>query len=228
MSIEQSVQKIAEIGIIPVVRASSAEEARQAVDAIHRGGIAIIEITMTVPDAPTIIREVSRHYGEKVLTGAGTVTTARQAEACLAAGAQFLVSPGLSTAVLQVAQSAGKLAIPGALTPTDVMAATDAGATLIKVFPCGSVGGPKYLKALRAPFPNVRFIPTGGVNLSNAAEYLAAGAFALGVGADLVDLAALRNNEAKKITDTARALVDSVQLARKAALADRATLGTHH
>lgn len=228
MSIEQSIQKIAEIGIIPVVRASSADEARQAVDAIHRGGIAIIEITMTVPDAPTIIREVSRHYGEKVLTGAGTVTTSKQAEECLAAGAQFLVSPGLSTAVLQAAHAAGTLAIPGALTPTDVMAATDAGARLIKIFPCGSVGGPKYLKALRAPFPNARFIPTGGVNLSNAAEYLAAGAFALGVGADLVDLVALRNNQAQKISDTARALVDAVQLARKTAAADRAALGMHH
>lgn len=228
MNIEQSTHKIAEIGIIPVVRASSADEARQAVDAIHRGGIAIIEITMTVPDAPTIIREVSRHYGEKVLTGAGTVTTAKQAEACLAAGAQFLVSPGLSVAVLRVAEAARKLAIPGALTPTDVMAATDAGASLIKIFPCGSLGGPKYLKALRAPFPNARFIPTGGVNLSNAAEYLAAGAFALGVGADLVDLVALRNNQAQKISDTARALVDALQLARRAASAERAALGSHH
>lgn len=228
MNIEQSIETIAEIGIIPVVRASSAGEAREAVDAIHRGGIAIIEITMTVPDAPAIIREVRRHYGEKVLTGAGTVTTATQADACLAAGAQFLVSPGISTAVLHIAQAAGKLAIPGALTPTDVMAATDAGASLIKIFPCGSVGGPKYLKALRAPFPSARFIPTGGVNLANAAEYLAAGAFALGVGADLVDLVALRNNEAQKISDTARALVDAVQLARKAASAERAALGTHH
>lgn len=228
MSIEQSIEKIAEIGIIPVVRASSPDEARQAIEAIHRGGIAIIEITMTVPDATTIIREVSRHYGNKVLTGAGTVTTAKQAEACLAAGAEFLVSPGLSFAVLRAAEAAGKLAIPGALTPTDVMAATDAGAKLIKVFPCGSVGGPKYLKALLAPFPELRFVPTGGVNLSNAAEYIAAGAFALGVGADLVDLVALRNNQPQKISDTARTLVDAVQLARKAASAERAASGTRH
>lgn len=227
MSIEHSKQKIAEIGIIPVVRASSADEARQAVEAIHRGGIAIIEITMTVPDAPKIIREVSQHYGQKVLTGAGTVTTAKQAEACLAAGAQFLVSPGLSVAVLRVAEAAGKLAIPGALTPTDVMAAQDAGASLIKIFPCGSVGGPKYLKALRAPFPEAKFVPTGGVNLQNAPEYLTAGAFALGVGADLVDLVALRNNQAHKITDMARALVDAVHLARKVASAERAAQGTH-
>jgi 2-dehydro-3-deoxyphosphogluconate aldolase / (4S)-4-hydroxy-2-oxoglutarate aldolase len=227
MSVEKSVQKIAEIGIIPVVRASSAEEARSAVEAIHKGGIGIIEITMTVPDAPTIIREVSRHYGEKVLTGAGTVTTAKQAEMCLEAGAEFLVSPGLSVAVVRVAQEAGKLAIPGALTPTDVMAGLEAGASLIKIFPCGSVGGPKYIKSLRAPFPEVRFIPTGGVNLTNVAEYLAAGAFAVGVGADLVDLVALRNNQAQKVTDMARTLVDAVRLARTAAAGERSASGTH-
>jgi len=227
MSIEGSIQTIAEVGIVPVVRASSAEEARQAVDAIHSGGIAIIEITMTVPDAPTIIREVRKHYGDKVLTGAGTVTTAKQAELCIEAGAEFLVSPGLSVTVLRAAEDAGKLAIPGALTPTEVMAALDAGAKLFKIFPCGNVGGPKYLKALRAPFPTVRFIPTGGVNLTNAADYIKAGAFALGVGADLVDLVALRNNQAKKITDMARALVDAVQLARETALAQPAALRKH-
>lgn len=215
MSIEETVRKIAEVGIIPVVRASSAEEARRAVDAICKGGIPILEITMTVPGAPAIIREVSRHFGSKALAGAGTVTTVDQAEMCLDAGAEFLVSPGLSVSVLRTAAAHGVLAIPGALTPTDVMAALDAGAELIKIFPCGSVGGPKYLKALRGPFPKVRFIPTGGVNLSNAADYLAAGAFALGVGTDLVDPVALRNNEPQKITDAARSFVDAVRLARK-------------
>jgi len=228
MSIEQAILRIADVGIIPVVRASSADEARRAVDAIHAGGIPIIEITMTVPDATTIIREVSRHYGERVLTGAGTVTTAKQAEACLAAGAEFLVSPGLSAAVLQAAAAARKLAIPGALTPTDVMAALENDAKLIKIFPCGSVGGAKYIKSLRGPFPGAHFIPTGGVNLTNAAEYLAAGAFAIGVGADLVDLTALRNNQAQKITDMARALVDTVRLARSAASSERAVHGVHH
>lgn len=228
MSIERAVQRIGEVGIIPVVRARSADEARRAVDAIHAGGILTIEITMTVPDATTIIREVSRHYGDKVLTGAGTVTTAKQAEACLEAGAEFLVSPGFSAPVLQTAARAGKLAIPGALTPTDVMAALDADAKLVKIFPCGSVGGAKYIKSLLGPFPHVRFIPTGGVNLTNAAEYFAAGAFAIGVGADLVDLAALRNNQSQKITDMARALVDTVRLARSAAsTSERVAQGTH-
>jgi 2-dehydro-3-deoxyphosphogluconate aldolase / (4S)-4-hydroxy-2-oxoglutarate aldolase len=215
MNIDSAIQRIHEVGIVPVVRASSVDEARRAVDAICAGGIPVIEITMTVPDAGNIIRQVVRQYGSNVLTGAGTVVTADQAKMCLDAGAEFLVSPGLSTAVVETAAARGKAAIPGALTPTEVMAALDAGATAIKIFPCGSVGGPKYLKSLRAPFPEPRFIPTGGVNVSNAAEYIAAGAFALGVGADLVDLAALRNNQAQKIVETARALVEAVRAARE-------------
>src|SRR4029077_214860 len=184
------------------------------VDAIHAGGIPIIEITMTVPDAPAMISEIVRQYGEKVLTGAGTVVNAAQAEMCLDAGAEFLVSPGLSVAVLRAAAARGKLAIPGVLTPSEVMAALEEGVTLIKIFPCGSLGGAKYLKSLRAPFPQCGFIPTGGVNFANAAEYLAAGAFALGVGEDLVDLAALRRNDVQKIIDGAKALVEAVKQAR--------------
>ena len=214
MTIENAISKIHEIGIVPVVRAANLEEARRAVDAICTGGIPVIEITMTVPNAPAMIQELVRHYGTTVLTGAGTVTTAKQAEICLDAGAQFLVSPGLSVPVLQMAEKRGILAIPGALTPTELMAALDAGAKLIKIFPCSSAGGPKHIKALRAPFPETRLIPTGGVNLANAAEYFAAGSFALGVGADLVDLAAIRRNEPAKIIDMARALMDTVRLAR--------------
>jgi len=214
MALEDTIRRIREIGIVPVVRAANLDEARQAINAICRGGIPIIEVTMTVPNAPAMIRELVQHYGHQVLTGAGTVTTARQAEVCLEAGAQFLVSPGLSSAVLHVAAQHGTLAIPGALTPTEVMAALEAGARVIKIFPCGSAGGAKHIKALRAPFPETPFIPTGGVNLSNAAEYLAAGSFALGVGADLVDLAALRKNESQKIVEMAKSLVETVRLAR--------------
>ena len=214
MALEDTIRRIREIGIVPVIRAANLDEARQAINAICRGGIPIIEVTMTVPNAPAMIRELVQHYGHQVLTGAGTVTTARQAEVCLEAGAQFLVSPGLSSAVLHVAAQHGTLAIPGALTPTEVMAALEAGARVIKIFPCGSAGGAKHIKALRAPFPETPFIPTGGVNLSNAAEYLAAGSFALGVGADLVDLAALRRNESQKIVEMAKSLVETVRLAR--------------
>lgn len=215
MKIEDAINKIHEIGIVPVVRAANVEEARQAVDAICAGGIPVIEITMTVPHAPAMIQELVRHYGNSVLTGAGTVTTAKQAEICLDAGAQFLVSPGLSVAVVQTAARRGVLAIPGALTPTEVMAAIEAGAPLIKIFPCGSAGGPKHIKALKAPFPETRLIPTGGVNATNAADYFAAGSFALGVGADLVDLAAIRRNEIGKITDMAKLLLDAARLGRK-------------
>jgi 2-dehydro-3-deoxyphosphogluconate aldolase/(4S)-4-hydroxy-2-oxoglutarate aldolase len=214
MTIDEVIRRIGEIGIIPIVRAATLDEARRAVDAISAGGIPIIEITMTVPNAPAVIRDVVRKYGSKLLTGAGTVATAAGAEACLDAGAEFLVSPGLSLPVMRAAQARGKLAIPGALTPTEVMLAQSEGAKLVKIFPCGSVGGPKYIKALRAPLPDLALIPTGGVNLSNAADYMLAGSFALGVGADLVDTIALRHGNSQKITEVAKALVEAIRMAR--------------
>jgi 2-dehydro-3-deoxyphosphogluconate aldolase/(4S)-4-hydroxy-2-oxoglutarate aldolase len=214
MTIEDVIHRIGEIGIVPVVRAATVEDATSAVRAICAGGIPILEITMTVPDATSVIRHVAREYGSTVLVGAGTVTTAEQAEQCIGAGAEFIVSPGLSLPVLAVAQARAKLAIPGALTPTELMHAQENGAKLIKIFPCGNVGGPKYLRSLRAPFPNVALIPTGGVNASNAAEFIAAGAFALGVGADLVNADALRDRNLAKITDAARELVQAVSCAR--------------
>ncbi|HZP61836.1 MAG TPA: bifunctional 4-hydroxy-2-oxoglutarate aldolase/2-dehydro-3-deoxy-phosphogluconate aldolase [Terriglobales bacterium] len=216
MKKEEAIQRIGEIGIIPVIRVANAEEANQAVEAIHAGGIPIIEITMTVPDAPALIHEVARRHGHRVLTGAGTVVSVDQARACLDAGAEFLVSPGLAPAVVQCAHDRGKLAIPGTLSPSEVMEAISIGATLIKVFPCGNVGGPSYLKALRGPFPTAALIPTGGVNVSNAASYLEAGAFALGIGGDLVDIAALRSGHVDKITNAARKLVEIVKSVRDA------------
>src|SRR5450432_994935 len=216
MTIEQVIQRISEVGISPVVRAANALQARHAVGAIWAGGIPIVEITMTVPDAPSLIRQLAENHGDKVLIGAGTVLTAEQANACLDAGAQFLVSPGLSIAVLETGKQREKLAIPGALTPTEIMSACAHGSRLIKIFPCGSLGGAKYLKSLRGPFPDICFIPTGGVNAVNAAEFLAAGAFALGVGSELVDSAALREGKFDKITGAARELVAVVQSVRGA------------
>jgi 2-dehydro-3-deoxyphosphogluconate aldolase/(4S)-4-hydroxy-2-oxoglutarate aldolase len=216
MTIEEGIRRIEEIGIVPVVRAATVEEATRAVEAICAGGIPVVEITMTVPNAVSVIREVAQQYRDKVLIGAGTVTTAEQAESCFRAGAEFLVSPGLAASVLSVARAAEKLAIPGALTPTELMNAYDHGARLVKIFPCGNVGGPKYLRSLKAPFPNAQLIPTGGVNAANAADFIAAGAFALGVGADLVDATALREGNLEKITSAARELVDAVASARKA------------
>jgi 2-dehydro-3-deoxyphosphogluconate aldolase/(4S)-4-hydroxy-2-oxoglutarate aldolase len=220
MTTDDVIRSIGEIGVVPVVRATTVEEAIRAVQAICAGGIPIAEITMTVPNAVAVIREVAQHYEGKVLVGAGTVTTGEQAELCIRAGAEFIVSPGLAIPVLSVAQAAGKLAIPGALTPTELMNAGEHGARLVKIFPCGNVGGAKYLRALKAPFPNASLIPTGGVNATNAAEFIAAGAFALGVGADLVDTAALRQGNLEKISSTARELVQAVASAR-AALAEK-------
>jgi 2-dehydro-3-deoxyphosphogluconate aldolase / (4S)-4-hydroxy-2-oxoglutarate aldolase len=213
MNIHEVIATIKKIGIVPVIRASNVAEAVQAVEAVCAGGIPIVEVTMTVPNATQVIRGVVEQHGDKVLTGAGTVLSGEQAKACLDAGAEFLVSPGLSLPVLEVARSRGKLAIPGALTPTELMSAVSAGAQVVKIFPCGNVGGPKYLKALRGPFPDVALIPTGGVNATNAADYFAAGAFALGVGADLVDLSALRAGTPHKITESARQLVEAVRAA---------------
>lgn len=216
MTIDDVIRRIEEVGIIPVVRAASVDEATRAVQAICAGGIPVLEITMTVPHAISVIREVTQQYRDKVLIGAGTVTTSEQAESSLRAGAEFLVSPGLSAAVLSVAHVAEKLAIPGALTPTELMNAHAQGARLVKIFPCGNVGGPKYLRSLKAPFPSASLIPTGGVNASNAADYIAAGAFALGVGADLVDPKALREGNLEKITSAAQELVQAVNAARTA------------
>jgi 2-dehydro-3-deoxyphosphogluconate aldolase / (4S)-4-hydroxy-2-oxoglutarate aldolase len=215
MKIEEVVSRIEAIGIVPVVRAASVDEANRAAEAISAGGIPVVEITMTVPDAIAAIRELAQQNRTDFLIGAGTVTNAKQAEECLEAGAQFLVSPGLAISVLDVAKAHGKLAIPGALTPTELMNAHEHGAQLVKIFPCGNVGGAKYLKSLKAPFPHARLIPTGGVNAANAAEFIAAGAFALGVGADLCDAKALREGNLEKITSAARELVDAVASARK-------------
>ena len=214
LSIEDVIRKVGEIGIIPVVRAASVEEANRAVEAICAGGIPVVEITMTVPNAITVIRELGQRRGGDVLIGAGTVTNAEQAESCVRAGAQFLVSPGLSTSVLSVARVNNRLAIPGALTPTELMNAHELGARLIKIFPCGNLGGPKYLKSLKAPFPHAQLIPTGGVNAANAVEFMAAGAYALGVGADLIDAAALREGNLEKIIAAAKELVQAVASAR--------------
>lgn len=216
LTIEDVILRIGEIGILPVIRASSVDEANRAVEAICAGGIPAVEITMTVPNAVSVIRELSKQRGGDVLIGAGTVTSADQAEECIRAGAQFLVSPGLSLAALEVAKRHSMLAIPGALTPTELMTAQEHGARLVKIFPCGNVGGPKYLKSLRAPFPQAALIPTGGVNTANAADFIAAGAFALGVGADLVDAAALREGNLQKISSAARELVSAVASAREA------------
>lgn len=206
--------RILEIGIVPVVRASSAREAMMAVDAICLGGIPIAEITMTVPGAIEIIREVSKTRGDEVLVGAGTVLDDETARRCVDAGAQFLVSPGLDLKTVEFAVRESKLIMAGALTPTEVITAWKAGADFVKVFPCGQVGGPSYIKALRGPLPQVPLVPTGGVNLNTAVDFLLAGCAALGVGGELVQVAALKAGKPEIITETARKFIELVKQAR--------------
>ena len=207
--------RILEIGIVPVVRASSAREARMAADAVCEGGIPIVEITMTVPGAVDVIRELAKNAGRAVLIGAGTVLNAEAAHRCLDAGAQFLVSPGLNLKTIEFAGREDKLIMAGALTPTEVITAWEAGADFVKVFPCGQVGGAKYIKALKGPFPEVPLVPTGGVNLNTAAEFIEAGAVALGVGGELVQADALRSNKPEIIVENARKFLAIVKQTRE-------------
>lgn len=214
MDKEKVRERILEIGIVPVVRAASAREARMAADAVCEGGIPIVEITMTVPGAVDVIRELAKNFGSQVLVGAGTVLSVEAARRCLDAGAQFLVSPGLNLQTVELAKREGKLMMAGALTPTEVMAAWEAGADFVKIFPCGQVGGAKYIKALKGPFPQVPFVPTGGVNLNSAAEFIEAGAVALGVGGECVQAEALKTNKPEIIVENARKFLAIVRQTR--------------
>jgi 2-dehydro-3-deoxyphosphogluconate aldolase/(4S)-4-hydroxy-2-oxoglutarate aldolase len=221
-------ERIFEVGIVPVVRASSPAEACLAADAVRQGGIPIVEITMTVPGAIDVIRELVKNCGSDVLVGAGTVLNADAARRCIDAGAEFLVSPGLNLQTVAFAAREGKLIMAGALTPTEVMAAWDAGADIIKVFPCGQVGGSKYIKALKGPFPQIPFIPTGGVNLNTAAEFLQAGCVALGIGGELVQADALKANKPEIIAENARKFLAIVKHTRaQMAASHTAAKNTH-
>ena len=207
-------ERIVEIGIVPVVRASSPREARLAAEAVCKGGIPIVEITMTVPGAVDVIRELTKSGSADVLVGAGTVLNVDAARRCLDAGAQFLVSPGLNLEVVKLAGTEGKLMMAGALTPTEVITAWEAGSDFVKVFPCGQVGGAKYIKALKGPLPQVPLVPTGGVNLNTAGEFIEAGAVALGVGGELVPVEALKAGKPEIIVEHARKFLAVVREAR--------------
>jgi len=211
---KQDVRSIIEkVGIVPVIRASSAEEARFAADCVAKGGVPIVEITMTVPGAVEVIRELVKAMPQ-VLVGAGTVLNEGSARQCADAGAQFLVTPGFNAPTVAAARERDLLIMVGALTPSEIMAASDSGADFVKVFPCGSMGGPKYIQALRGPFPKVPFVPTGGVNLETAADYIRAGAAALGVGGEMISKDALKARDGDVISKLAALFVDLVRDAR--------------
>ena len=208
------IQTIRDIGVIPVVRATTADEAMRAIDAIREGGIPVLEITMTVPGAVKLIEEVAKRYGDAALVGAGTVLDPETATACIESGAKFVVSPALNLETIAGCRKLDVAVMPGALTPTEVVQAWNAGADFVKVFPAGAVGGPSYLKSLKAPLPQIELVPTGGVSLKTAADFIRAGAAALGVGADLVDIKAIREGQSALITERAKQFIEIVREAR--------------
>jgi 2-dehydro-3-deoxyphosphogluconate aldolase/(4S)-4-hydroxy-2-oxoglutarate aldolase len=210
----KTVEKILDVGLIPVVRATSGDEAMAIAEAIASGGVSILEITMTVPGAIGAIEKVTSRYGKEVLVGAGTVLDPETARICILAGAEFIVTPSLKTSTIEMCKRYSKVVIPGALTPTEVVAAWEAGADFVKVFPCDNVGGAKYIKALKGPFPQIDLIPTGGVNLNTAEEFIIAGSAALAVGSELVDKAAVVARDFQKISENARRFMEAVKSAR--------------
>jgi 2-dehydro-3-deoxyphosphogluconate aldolase/(4S)-4-hydroxy-2-oxoglutarate aldolase len=206
--------RIEELAIVPAVRASNADDALFAAEAVSRGGLPIVELTMTVPNANELIARLVKKHPHMVV-GAGTVLDLETARACLAAGAKFITSPGFDVEIVDFCVKAGVIVMPGVLTPTEIILATKAGADFVKIFPCSQVGGVDYLHALKAPFPQVSFIASGGVNQQTAGKYLAAGATAVGIGADLVPSRAIANREAGWIEELARRYVHTVKYLRQ-------------
>src|SRR3989442_4240374 len=209
-------KRIEEVGIVPVVRAATSEEAVSVAEIIREGGIPIVEITMTVPGAITVIAELSKRYGDEVLIGAGTVLDPETARSCIAAGAQFIISPSLNVQTIELCKLQRIAIFPGALTPTEVVTAWDAAADAVKVFPCSAIGGASYLRALKATLPDVKLVPTGGVSLATAKDFIAAGAWAIGVGSDLVNTKAIKSGKGESVVTAARSYVAAVREARAA------------
>ncbi len=208
------VTRLLQTGIVPVVRCQNATHALLAADALLEGGIDVIEITLTVPGALGVISELRRRFASELLVGAGSVADLGLCRGALEAGSQFVVSPGLDLDVVAHCRAREVAAVPGALTPSEIMAAVKAGADLVKLFPCSALGGAKYLRAVRAPLPHVRFLPTGGVTLESVADYVRAGAAALGVGGELVDNQALGRGERQPLSERARQYVTALAEAR--------------
>jgi 2-dehydro-3-deoxyphosphogluconate aldolase/(4S)-4-hydroxy-2-oxoglutarate aldolase len=215
MTSAQVRQRILEIVIIPVVRASSAREAIMAVEAVTAGGIPIAELTMTVPGAIGVIAELVKTMGKDTIVGAGTVLDAETAQRCMDAGAEFIVSPGFDLETVRSVKQQDKLVMAGALTPTEVITAWKAGSDFVKIFPCGNLGGPKYIRALKGPLPQVPMVPTGGVTLETAADFIRAGADALGIGGELVSPAVLESGDVSEITRTARHFLEVIAEAKR-------------
>jgi 2-dehydro-3-deoxyphosphogluconate aldolase / (4S)-4-hydroxy-2-oxoglutarate aldolase len=213
MEPDQTLKRIEDLGLLAVVRGESRGAAVEVSEALVEGGALGIEITFTTPDAPQVIRDLDEEYGDRILLGAGTVTTHEQVEQAAEAGATFLVSPGCDSDLLPAMLETGLLVLPGTLTPSEVMLARGLGAQAVKLFP-GSSGGPSYLKALRGPFPDVPFVPTGGVSLENITDWFAAGAFAVGAGGALAP-SSLQSRDRNEVVENARRFAEAVRAARE-------------
>ncbi len=213
MNKQTDLQRVARSGIVAVIRAASGERLAEVAEALLSGGVDVMEVTFTVPRAHQALEHVAARLGDKILLGAGTVLDAETARIALLSGAEFIVSPTVNLDVIKLCRRYDKLAMPGALTPTEVLSAWEAGADIVKIFP-SDITGPAYLKALHGPLPQVRLMPTGGVTLETAAEFLKAGAYALGIGGSLVDPRAVAAGDFKSIERLARQFVDLVARAR--------------
>lgn len=210
----ETLAKILEEGVVPVVRVSSAAEAFEVAKAIREGGISVLEVTMSVPGALDVMKEVTQRSGREVLLGAGTILDPETARAALLSGAKFVVTPTLNLEVIRMCKRYGAVIIPGALTPTEILTAWEAGADLVKVFPIAQVGGPAYIRAVRAPLPQIPLVPTGGVNVENAGEFIRAGSAAIAAGGELVDKKAVAEKKYSVIVENARRFLAEVKKAR--------------
>lgn len=214
MTKQQIVTSILDIGIVPIIRVNSAEAAIKSIEAVYAGGIRSAEITMTTPGAIKALEKLADAFGDRMILGAGTVLDPETARAAILAGAQFLVTPALKVATIEMARRYSKVICPGALTPTEILTAWEAGADFVKVFPCSNVGGAKYIKAVKAPLPQVEMIPTGGVNLDTLADFLKAGASAVAVGSELIDNETIKAGKYEVFEERARQFLAAVQKAR--------------
>jgi 2-dehydro-3-deoxyphosphogluconate aldolase/(4S)-4-hydroxy-2-oxoglutarate aldolase len=205
---------IIDIGVVPVVRTATADAAVKAIEAMYRGGIRAAEITMTVPGAIKALERVADQFGDQIVLGAGTVLDPETARICMLAGAQFFVTPSLNLSTIAMVKRYSKVILPGALTPTEILAAWEAGADAVKVFPCGNMGGAKYIKALKGPFPQIEMVPTGGVNLDTTIDFLRAGACAVAVGSELIDAKSVQEGNYQVFEERAKQYLAKVKEAR--------------
>ena len=214
MTAQEILSFITEIGIVPVVRTATAEAAIRSIEAIYKGGVRAAEITMTVPGAIKALEKVADEFGDKIVLGAGTVLDPETARICMLAGAQFFVTPTLKLSTIEMVKRYSKVVCAGALTPTEVLTAWEAGADVVKVFPANAMGGPKYIKSLKGPLPHIEMIPTGGVNLETAGEFLKAGACAVAVGGELVDAKLIKAGQYDEMEARARQYLEVIKKAR--------------